>query len=429
MSGISNKMNVILQGRERQRIFREKNRDRLNEKKRQIYASWKQVMADAAPRPEPVREPSPPPPARPATPEPEPEPVPAQTPLLPVVKRKRVKASKGPDFETTVERLRERYSKENSFKLNVRELETLYELTGTSKKKAIATLNDYQYMDRLIKNRRTKEGNTYGGNTLKLTYSLLVVICDPKNGFYTNITQEARDFYDNEKNVLNALSRQATSERNKTLVLPMTFNQLLAKAKEANDHDKFTTYLSLHKYTMTRDNFKELLVIDDEAKAQKTDVNYLVIPRAENKAGLFILNAYKTVEKYGTDRIIIPADVVDTVKAYGIKYNNYLFGAQSNSNFISGKLIQFGIKEHTKDRNGAINLLRRMVLLEHVQLTGKETDNDEEAIRQQILTAKKMKHTRETQQTTYLLHQKPAVQDPVFRIDGHISSIIRTRPR
>ena len=397
--------NVILQGRERQRRWYALHMEQVREKKRGIYAYWKANMAGGdATAPEPAPEPTPEP-----TPEPEPEPAPApkaQPKGLLTVKAKRGGLKTGPNYEETIEKLRGRYSNVKSFEANKKELDTLYRITNTPRNKHLACLNDTQYINAVIRNQRRLNGEPYAGNSLKLTFSLLVVLCDPKNGFYTDVSPDAMNFYVNEKAVFNTTYAKETANHNKTYVLNKGFEDLLKEAGEKSKTDKFYVYLSLYKYAMCRDNFKNLRVVESKAKATDARDNYLVLPKSDKAKGFIILNNYKTNKIYGVKEIEFPPATVAIAKGYGTRYGEYMFGTQSNSNFIGNKLQEFGVKT-SNDKTGAINLLRKMVVKQYGLTEGDDTEGN---ARHNIELAKKMGHAPHTQANTYQLHNAPATQ-------------------
>ena len=418
--------NPILQARERQKRFRETHRAEINARNRQMYAVWKAKMASGE-VPDTV-----PPPLEPEhlnVPEPEPEilmeaeaeveaeeEVEAIPKLLPVVKKRSILKSIGLNYEATLTKLGTRYTNIQTINANKREIDTLYRITETQHKDCLACLNDTNYVNALIRNQRRKNGQAYKGTSMKLTFATLVVLCDPVNGFYTNITDGANYFYLKEKNVFDAQYARETAEHNRTFVLKKGYEQLLYDAGLKSKTDKFYVFLTLYKYAVCRDNFRYLRVVKTKAqavqpKAKKEKVNavienFLVLPESNKASGLIILNNYKTHKLYGTKEIEIPPSAVAIVKGYGVPYGDYLFGTEPNSTFIGQKLKEFGVKDDKV--KGSLNLLRRMVLQQY-GIT--ETSDPEADARRALDFATKMGHAPHTQQSIYRLHNQPAPQE------------------
>jgi hypothetical protein len=365
--------------------------------------------------PEPEVEPEP----EPFVPEPEEaEPISEAPAFVEVIQKRTAVKSIGSNYEDTLTKLRERYTNAKTFDANKRELDTLYRITDTLPKDCISCLNDTPYVNALIRNRRRKNGQPYKGTSIKLIFATLVVLCDPANGFYTNITKQARDFYLKEKNVFDAQYARETAEHNRTFVLNKGYEQLLQEAGQVSKTDKFYVFLTLYKYAMCRDNFRYLKVVKTRAQAvqQKPKANrgkeaetaeepvenFLVLPVSDKASGMIVLNQYKTKGLYGQMEIEIPPSAVAIAKGYGVSYGDYLFGTQPNSTFIAQKLKEFGVKD--PNVKGSINLLRKMVLQQY-SLT--DTDDPEAIARDNIAKAQRMGHTVATQQAVYTFKNQP----------------------
>ena len=115
--------------------------------------------------------------------------------------------------------------------------------------------------------------------------------------------------------------------------------------------------IAMYKVNTFRDDLGELLVIDKPPKKMNDDQNYIVVPELKSKNLSILLNAYKTVSKYGKETIKINKEYSKLIRAYietnNIDYNDFLFDTKSLSKYISNFNKKIGLKY-------TINTLRKM---------------------------------------------------------------------
>ena len=85
--------------------------------------------------------------------------------------------------------------------------------------------------------------------------------------------------------------------------------------------------------------------------------NYLVVPKLKSKNLSILLNAYKTVKKYGKETININKEysklIRNYIETYNKQYNDFLFNATSLSKYVSTFNKKLGL-------NYTINTIRKM---------------------------------------------------------------------
>jgi hypothetical protein len=246
------------------------------------------------------------------------------------------------------------------------DIKRVFTTTGCSNMKACLT--SYKKMiTSIVNGKNPKTQQAYSINSIKQTLqSVLFVGTKYMDNFELLFKKpkasQIKKYITTQFEKYKELSKNQNTERQSTKEYP-TFNDYLSKVIEKYGESSKEYLISyLYSHFTVRDNFKNMLIIDNIKDNNGKD-NFLLISR--NKI-MFIVNDFKTKKKYER----LQFTVTDTklkklVKAYvnnpvNVKNrekfgNNYLFGKSSLSPFVSKLNKSIGY-----DDLGGINVFRHM---------------------------------------------------------------------
>jgi hypothetical protein len=195
---------------------------------------------------------------------------------------------------------------------------------------------------------------TYGVNSLKQIFQFIVKLITLYNMPLSNNAIEA---YKNEFEKLKIESVKQQEEKQNQLEL-LNYDEYMKKVEDhfGKDSREYLT-IAMYKVNTFRDDLGELLIVDKEYKRMNEKQNYLIVPELKSKNLSILLNAYKTVKKYGKETININKEYSKLIRNYietnNLQYNDFLFNAKSLSRYISSFNKKLGLKY-------TINTLRKM---------------------------------------------------------------------
>jgi len=195
---------------------------------------------------------------------------------------------------------------------------------------------------------------TYGVNSLKQIFQFIVKLITLYNMPLSNNAIEA---YKNEFEKLKIESVKQQEEKQNQLEL-LNYDEYMKKVEDhfGKDSREYLT-IAMYKVNTFRDDLGELLIVDKEYKRMNEKQNYLIVPELKSKNLSILLNAYKTVKKYGKETININKEYSKLIRNYietnNLQYNDFLFNAKSLSRYISTFNKKLGLKY-------TINTLRKM---------------------------------------------------------------------
>jgi hypothetical protein len=194
----------------------------------------------------------------------------------------------------------------------------------------------------------------YGVNSLKQIFQFIVKLITLYNMPLSNNAIEA---YKNEFEKLKIESVKQQEEKQNQLEL-LNYDEYMKKVEDhfGKDSREYLT-IAMYKVNTFRDDLGELLIVDKEYKRMNEKQNYLIVPELKSKNLSILLNAYKTVKKYGKETININKEYSKLIRNYietnNLQYNDFLFNAKSLSRYISTFNKKLGLKY-------TINTLRKM---------------------------------------------------------------------
>jgi hypothetical protein len=169
------------------------------------------------------------------------------------------------------------------------------------------------------------------------------------------------------ENVVSVLKQECIDNKREQMndvenaVIPYTEYMNLIMNKYGNESMEYMITLLYNSITC-RDNLASLLIVPAMRYADDITKNYIIIPKNGNTK--IILNAYKTSIQYGKITVILPKDTANVVKKY-IKTNNL-------TTFIFPK-YQEGLTDVVSKMNksigltGGINIIRRIKITDFLQ--------------------------------------------------------------
>ena len=142
----------------------------------------------------------------------------------------------------------------------------------------------------------------YGVNSLKQIFQFIVKLITLYNMPLSNNAIEA---YKNEFEKLKIESVKQQEEKQNQLEL-LNYDEYMKKVEDhfGKDSREYLT-IAMYKVNTFRDDLGELLIVDKEYKRMNEKQNYLIVPELKSKNLSILLNAYKTVKKYGKETINI----------------------------------------------------------------------------------------------------------------------------
>jgi len=218
----------------------------------------------------------------------------------------------------------------------------------------------------------------YSINSKKLLYQTILKLLDVLD---ITIPKATKNAYVDKFHEYKVSSHEQTKQKVQSEEV-MNFQDYLAKVKEAyGEVSKEYIIACLYHLSGFRDDL-QLVIIPTETKKSKKelDKNYIVIPTDKKSNCFIILNVFKTDKKYEQDIINIPKPLSKIIREYvdeeALDYNDYIFGNQNLSKFISKFNTKIGLKI-------TINNLRQM------KVSSTFSDDPKERVK----LSKSMKHS------------------------------------
>jgi hypothetical protein len=154
-------------------------------------------------------------------------------------------------------------------------------------------------------------------------------------------------------------------------------------------------YMQLYKLVPARDDF-QLEIQSTRKDALDTNKNYIIIPKTINRAGLIILNQYKTVQRFGKQSTLIPVKIMNLVREImnknAMQTGDYLFGNRDQSMYVSNFLRESGV--HSVGSKLGIKYLRHSIATSSYR--------GGNSLEDRIRLSKKMMHSIDTHQSIYI---------------------------
>lgn len=215
-----------------------------------------------------------------------------------------------------------------------------------------------------------------------------------------NVKKDAVNILKNNFELLKIKSNEVSEEKKKEII--PTWNEYLTKVKDKFGEDSKMYLITRMYYEVpVRDDFQLNIKytngnIDNVIKSFATNINYLILNKEKSKlVGYVIINSYKTQNKYGIhNKNVLSMALTEKIKSYiainKLKENDYLFGTEKLTNYLSKQHKKIGVT------GGCINLYRNMTV----------TDNDNLETKEKIELATKMNHSFQVH-NKYLRTNKP----------------------
>lgn len=382
------------QTRLRQKAFYLRNKEKVNEKRRDVYKAGRQALKGVLPE-KPLEQI----PVVEETFEIELPPKTFEIELPPKKKRTNKKVSTNvpvityDDAITKLTQLRSEniIKTDGTFKKYKDDLKRFVTITGCDD--ISQCLQKHSLIIKEINNGKMKNGQPYSNNTIKSVYQSILFIIDT-----LNIKVDKKP-YEQEYNIRILKSNDDNAEKKENEeVFP--FKTYMEKVKDKfGDDSKMYLIASMYDELTVRDNFQLKLVSNvkdipnDIGVGQGVPaINYLLVPKSGNIK--IVINSYKTEAKYGIINHTFKKNVSTMIRKYitnnSIKIDDYLFGDKPLTQFVSSNNPKIGIQ-------GGINLFRQMKIADEIKLA--------KTPEERLALADKMRHSP-VSQLWYLRKQK-----------------------
>ena len=171
-------------------------------------------------------------------------------------------------------------------------------------------------------------------------------------------------------------------------VIPYT--EYLAKIKDMYGADsKHFVIASLYSEATLRDNFYNLVLVNDERSMTNDKDNYLVAPRAAKGGIMLVINTYKTDKKYGVIKVKLSVSLSKLLRDYiskkGVVEGSRLF--PENKTGLSA-FISTMTKKIAPGAKGGIDYIRQSKISEQLSKAGRTITDMEK-----VELARKMGHS------------------------------------
>ena len=168
-------------------------------------------------------------------------------------------------------------------------------------------------------------------------------------------------------------SKSATKERQENPEFNvMPYSEYLAKIREKHgDDSKQFVIASLYNEATLRDNFYNLVLVNDARAMTNDKDNYLITPRAVKSSMNLVINTYKTDKKYGVIRVKLSASLSKLLRTYiakkGVSDGSPLF--PENKSGLSAYISKM-TKDIAPGAKGGIDYIRQSVISEQLDKVG-----------------------------------------------------------
>jgi len=320
---------IRMLARVRQQNYYKNHKDKINLKRRHIYAIGKEKLKENNPQEEEQQD---------------------EEPLEKEVYKTDFSNSRSASYEDIVNALNTIEVNNGSREKYKQDIKRLLLLTNCPN--FIKCLKDYKKIIDIINDSKKPNGDPYSVNTRKSLFQMIVWIID---NLKLPISKSIKQHYNQEFDVYKITSSDESAEKNDSEPV-YSFNVYLQKIKDEYGVDSKNYVLSkLYQEVTLRDDF--ILMIKPTIKdADNQDENYIVVPKKD--ALTLIINKYKTSEKYGEIKVKLSLPLSKLIRNYisneKLSNDDYLFGDKNLSSFVSKMNKKIGIKK------GGINEYRKM---------------------------------------------------------------------
>lgn len=301
------------------------------------------------------------------------------------------------DLNETLELLNEHIENENSRRMYIHNIKTVFDIIRTGKDDVnTITLqsklkNAKNVIYRLKTVEQSKKAEPYSTNSIKGFLQVILKLIDIY-GKGLHLSVAAKKLYKDEFEKFK-LQSNIESENKLTTETVMNFNDYLETIKEKyGEESKEYLIINFYKIAGFRDDIS-FFVVKEKPKVMDDKINYLIVPKLKTKNTQILLNQYKTVKKYGSKIIDVGKDDSKLIRNYidnnEIEYNSYLFKTQSLSKTISNLNKKIGL-------NITINTIRHMLVS-----TALMDDDKVKDLNARLALSNTMNHSIATSTRTY----------------------------
>lgn len=346
------------QNRLRQAKFYEKNKQTINEKRKQIYRECIAKMVDAGIPKEDLKVPD--------------------KPVFTHENKKIVDLSKAKTltYNEIVKHLDLLDLKEGTLSNYKQNIKRFVEISGCDD--VLKCFKRHSVIISDIKSSKKQNGEPYSNNTLKGVYQMILFLIDRFN-LKINKKPYLREFdY--------AKQQSIDDNNNKAETKPiMKFSDYLVRVKETfGEKSKMYVVSKLYDDVTLRDDF-QLLMVGKISDAKDESKNYIVM--YPSKPLKLIINTYKTQSLYGVIKENISKNVSKIIRDYAkenkLKSGDYLFGKEKLTGFITTNNKKMGL-------SGGVSEYRHMKISE-------ELDRPSITLQERLDLSEKMRHSPITQ--------------------------------
>lgn len=257
---------------------------------------------------------------------------------------------------------------ESSLKTERNNLKQILRFTNCNE--LVGCIKDYKTLIDKIINSKQRNGEPYSINSIK---SMLQTVLKLITLLKIDIPQEIVDEYVIEFELYKLKSEEEANELTKVTI--PTFDEYLQLVKSKyGENSKLYVVVSLFRELKSRDNFD--LIVSPTYTEDKSK-NWIIVP----KTGTLVvkINKFKTSNKHPSFDVTLSSQLSKQIRDYidenNVMNDSYLFGIPKLTDFISKANKKLG------GYRGGVNLLRKMIA------------TDDATPRQQVITAKQMKHS------------------------------------
>jgi hypothetical protein len=242
-------------------------------------------------------------------------------------------------------------------------------------------LAGYDKIKKTIEEGLQKNGKPYSLNSKKSFFQAIVYVVDHLK---VPLTDAIKEKYRVLQQVYVGNSKKQT-ENNKTnpAHAVMLYSTYLGKIKaEFGDKSKQFLIASMYNEVTVRDDF-QLLIVSSEREITSDTQNYLVVPRIVKNNATFVIQSYKTSQKYGIIKqkvsTVLSKMLRDWINTNNLTNGNLLFQNKTLSDYVSTMNKSVGA-------SSGINYLRHSKISE---ILSRQVMSDED----KIMFSRRMAHS------------------------------------
>ena len=240
---------------------------------------------------------------------------------------------------------------------------------------------------KLIKNFEYTHGKKYAENTLIALYKAILFYLDKLN---INIKSEKKMKYLDQLEINGVTHDKQLELKNNANKLP-SFEEYLNKVIESfGINSREFLIAKMYQEVKCRDDL-QLILVRDPIRLNK-EKNYIVVNDFDH--AVVIINAYKTIDKYGAYDTALSEELTTLIKSYIMSHqisNGELFFKVKNISMIVSRMN----KQLEYLNHGAINLFRKMIA----------SDAQDLPLKEQLKISKQLKHSFKTHNKNYIINE------------------------